>query len=195
MSTNIEKRPSASTVYLSYHEDGLVDLFIGAGALLFGLGIVVDLPWIGAIIAAVLVPLWLPVKQAVTAPRLSQDELRMQTAGARGTIWLLTIGLFLLGVIVAVLFTMDTMPGLREWLHAYFLLVFGGIVVAALGVVAVFNNVGRYYVYAAMSAAIFAGAYLLNGGLPAAMLLTGAGFVTGGILLLVRFMRTHPITS
>jgi hypothetical protein len=195
MSTNIENQPFASNAYLSYHQDGLADLFIGIGALLFGLGIVFDLPWIGAIIAAVLAPIWPSVKRAIAAPRLSDDELPPQHAGVRGTILLLTVGLFALGVIVAVLFTADTLPSLRDWLHAYFLLVFGAIIVAALGIVAVFNRVQRYYVYAAVTAAVFVGAYLLNVGLPVAIVLTGAGFVAGGTYLLARFVRTHPVIS
>jgi hypothetical protein len=59
--------------YMSYHQDGLIDIFVGIYVLLFGLGILLSAvtdfsTWfiIPAIFPAVMVPIWISAKKRIT---------------------------------------------------------------------------------------------------------------------------------
>jgi hypothetical protein len=60
---------------MSYHQDGLIDIFIGIYVLLFGLGILLRTlgdfgTWfvIPAIFPAIMVPIWVSAKKRITMP-------------------------------------------------------------------------------------------------------------------------------
>ena len=63
--------------YVSYHEDGLLDLLIGLAVLLGGLYILVDLdiPLAGGWVVLWL-PIWLSARKTITSRRLQQSRLR-----------------------------------------------------------------------------------------------------------------------
>jgi hypothetical protein len=68
----IEKR-----AYMSYHQDGLLDIFAGLYILGFGLGIIMDVLWefgfgviMPAILIATVLPIWIEAKRKITMPRI-----------------------------------------------------------------------------------------------------------------------------
>ena len=68
----VEKR-----TYISYHQDGLIDLVIGVYILLFAVGILLNTilelsTWfiIPAIFPALIIPIWISIKKRVTVPRI-----------------------------------------------------------------------------------------------------------------------------
>lgn len=196
MNANARLQQTGSEVYLSYHRDGLLDIFIGSGLLLFGLTVFSDLAWMGGVIAAVLAPLWLSVKKGITAPRVRTLELTpAQHVGLRRTRWRLTmlgVVAFLLGALVFWLVASDSMPA---WLLSRPDVLFGGAFAVGLVAIAAVGRLARYYVYAGLTLAVFIGARLLNVDLPFAITLAGITIFLAGLGLLVRFVRTHPRTA
>lgn len=196
MTANARLQQAGSEVYLSYHKDGLLDIFIGSGLLLFGLTIFSDVAWMGGVIAVVLAPLWLPVKKLITAPRVRTMELTpAHHVGLRKTRWRLTmLGLvgFLLGILVFWLIASDSMPA---WLLSRPDVLFGGVFAVGLVAIAAVGKLVRYYVYAGLTLAVFIGHRLLDVDLAFAITLAGIMIFLGGLGLLIRFLRAYPRTA
>jgi hypothetical protein len=76
MIENIESKGREQQVYMSYHEDGLLDLLVGLAILLGGLSMLVD--WdisLGALWVVIWLPLWLAAKRSITARRTLAVEV------------------------------------------------------------------------------------------------------------------------
>ena len=74
----VEKR-----TYITYHQDGLIDLFIGFYILLFATGILFNTilelnTWfvIPAIFPALIIPIWISIKKRVTVPRIGYVKFK-----------------------------------------------------------------------------------------------------------------------
>ena len=79
----IEKR-----TYMSYHQDGLIDIFLGIYVLLFALGILLknltdSSMWTVApgIFPAIMLPIWISVKKRITMPRIGYVKFGTRRGG------------------------------------------------------------------------------------------------------------------
>ena len=61
-------------VYRTYWDDGLLDLFGAIAVLFIGISWTFEMPVIGAIVPALLIPLWTPLRQRLIEPRLGLVE-------------------------------------------------------------------------------------------------------------------------
>jgi len=192
--------------YLSYHQDGLLDIFIGMFIFAFGLYILSesDFPII-AVLPALLVPVWASVKKKITYPRIGYVKFGKSTKTRRTKSMLLLSGVLtlLLGFGVFLTITLRRGP-LPLWLivmGAYGMIIAGGIVAAILGVVAYINGINRLYVYAAMFFAMYSTGHFLViiPGFDAFQKIAVVNIPLGviilgyGLYLLSRFLHEHPI--
>jgi hypothetical protein len=86
---------STDRLYMVYYEDGLWDLYLGVILLLLGIAEWFETSWIG-IIPAIVYPVLLAAKQAITAPRLRPNELPPAQGARRRTMVFMVVGLALL---------------------------------------------------------------------------------------------------
>jgi hypothetical protein len=63
--------------YMSYHQDGLLDIFVGVYILGFGLGVLADVIWrlgfgsiMPAILVAIILPIWIAAKRKINAENM-----------------------------------------------------------------------------------------------------------------------------
>jgi len=63
---------------MCYHQDGLVDVAIGAYVLVFGLGMLTDMPWLAAIFIAP----WTETKRKIAYP--TQRSLKREAGAGHG---------------------------------------------------------------------------------------------------------------
>ena len=61
-------------LFRRYWDDGLLDLLVGVGVLLIGIGWVCDQVALAAFTPALLVPLWRPLRARLVEPRLGAVE-------------------------------------------------------------------------------------------------------------------------
>jgi len=104
--------------FRSRWKDGSVDLFGGLGVLAIGAGWEMGLYWAPAVIAPVLIALWVPLRKAVVEPRLGRVVFRQERRdkGARGTRNTLFLGL--LALVAVALFQaveINSAGGLGPW--------------------------------------------------------------------------------
>jgi len=195
----VEKR-----TYMSYHQDGLIDMFVGVYVLLFGLGIlfstVTDFSmWfvIPAIFPAVMVPIWISVKKQITMPRIGYVKL-----GSRGANKLMAIfiGLMVAGLGTFMAFTFASTS--QAWaLTLRNLIVSNGMIIIGIGAAIISGlfaytmGLKRLYAYGLLTLVLFfTGHYII---IPLAYLLViiASAIIINGAILLIRFIRKYPLAQ
>ena len=198
MVENIDSIESEQRAYMSYHEDGLLDLLLGLAILLGGLNMLLD--WeisLGALWVVVWLPLWLAAKRWITARRMpvvavSEEQYAGMMRAAVFVVVALILAVFA-GMVVLWGQSTGNMPawffeGLREYLIVV-LGLFGVLVIAVAGWL---SGLNRLYAYAAMTAVAFVGGYLLKAPMALAVTMTGAVITLWGGVMLARFVRKYP---
>ncbi len=187
--------------YMSYHQDGLLDIFAGLYVLGFGLGIYMDIQWkfgFGAImpgiLVAVVLPIWIAAKRRITMPRVGFVNF-----GIRGTskITAIFIGLMVAGLGAFFVFTLATSQGgSRQWLD---LIVQNGMLVVGFGSLAVCFLFGysmglkRLYAYGSLALIVLVIGHFM--GIFFAYILSALGttVMVVGFALLIAFTRKYPL--
>jgi hypothetical protein len=187
---------------MSYHQDGLLDIFAGLYILGFGLGIYMDMTWefgfgmiMPAILVATVLPIWLAAKRRITMPRIG--FVNFGPGGGTSKLMAIFIGLAVAGLGVFLAFTLATsQSGLRQWLDLIFQ---NGMIIVGFGSLAVCLLFGytmglrRLYAYGFLALiALVIGHFI---GLFFAYILMALGtavMVTGGALL-IGFIKKYPL--
>lgn len=185
-------------LYMSYLDDGILDLFLGGIALLAALTLTTDMVWMAGVFVAAFLPVVWSVKEKVTMPRLRQGDLDPKAAGRSGVLLLsVTAGLVIfafLGVLFLLLFNNQAIAAATERL---LLVGAAGLVAAAvlIGfiVVGAIYNAPRWYVYAAIASLFGVLAWWLGITLPWVIGAIGVMIASTGVFYLVRFLRGHPV--
>ncbi len=180
-------------VYRTYWNDGLLDLFATVGVLGIGISWIVGFPVGGAIVPAMLVPLWGPFRQRFVEPRLGMvefsDAREQRNANMLKLAVLLGLGVFALSVTLYVLrdrLALD--PSVQ---------LVAGLPAALLGLLAVITAIlvasVRFLVYSAVLVVIAGVIGALNGWEPGLILVeAGAIMLIVALAVFVRFLQDNP---
>jgi len=189
--------------YMFYHQDGLIDIFIGFYVLLFGIGIslmtLTDFStWfiIPAIFPAIMIPIWISAKKRITMPRIGYVNF-----GVRGVnkMMAIFIGLIVAGLGVFMVFGLGASMGegwaltLRDFFISNSMLIIGVGSVAVSSLFAYTMGLKRLYGYGLLIFVLFFTGHLIT--IPFEYLLSTIGFViiiTGSVLLM-QFIRKYPL--
>ncbi len=187
--------------YMSYHQDGLLDIVIAVYILGFSLGIWLDTAWdfgigltLPAVLIAIVLPVWIAAKRKITLPRIGYVNF-----GIRGTnkLFAIFLGLMVAGLGAFFAFTLAvSQGGSREWLDIIFQ---NGLLVLGIGSLAVCLLFGysmglkRLYAYGVISlTALVIGHF--TGIFFAYILLALGSIVMGtGVTLLINFVKKYPL--
>ena len=190
--------PLKRKVFLSYHQDGILDLVAGSVVLGFGLNMLTDnivflmFGWLAMM-------LYVLIKQRVTVPRFGyvRFESKKQTekkAWVSVGIGVLFVLFFLtLNVFVS---RRPTSPDMQAWIQRYHMvplstMLFG---LPALGA-AIFLGLKRFYLYALLAVGLpLVGAWL-NSETYLPIVTTGVIILVFGAVLLVNFLQKYPLEA
>ena len=186
-----------SRKYFFYHKDGLLDFFIGLGVLLAGAAMWAEMFWMAGSWIAIFLPLWISGRKQITYRRANDLQL---SAGANPRFGLAIsglIGLLVLGVLssIAFLFGIDNMPTFRSFLDTYIHLMVGTGIALLLAFSAIVMRLPRFYAYAVLTLAVFAAGHLFAWPFWYGMMLAGGLIGLAGIVILMRFLQTHPLAE
>lgn len=188
--------------YMSYHQDGLLDIFAGMYILAFGLGIVMDIILdfgFGVIImpgglVAVALSIWIAAKRKITIPRIGFVKFR---TGATTKLTAIFIGLIVLGLGTFSVFTLANVQSeSRMWLDLIFQ---NGMLIVGFGSLAVCLLFGysmglkRLYVYGVLSMMALVIGHVMD--IFFAYILTALGItvMVVGVALLIGFVKKYPL--
>ena len=197
MMSESDLRDTERKIYLSYFDDGILDIVAGLPILSFGLGMVFDASLFFILTGLPIILYW-PLKQAITLPRMGYVKFNpeRQRKISRSMVLLLVAGSLslLLGIVV-----FSGMQGqafhLRDFMMEFGLLLFGAVMAGAFVLISIFFEIKRFMGYAALIFGGWLSAYLLGieAGIPVAI--AGGAIVLIGLAFLVNFMIKYPVPS
>ena len=188
--------------YMSYHQDGLIDIIIGLYAITFGLGIIVDLVLelnfaaiIPGMLIAIILPIWIIAKRKITMPRIGYVNI-----GTKGSnkLFALFLGLAVAGLGVFFLFTMMTFEsGRPEWIETILFqygMIWIGLGAAVIGSLFAYTmGLKRLYAYGLLTLALFVAGYFLSFPFQYLLIVIGSVIIASGVALLIQFMHRYPV--
>lgn len=200
MSHNEQFRELRRKIYLSYHQDGLIDIIIGFLTLGFGMNVATDssawslLGWMPIIF-------YVPLKNQITVPRFGyfKFDTAREAQRRKGILGFLIMGglvvflVFVLGMVMFLLSDSSPPPAVL-WMREYPLLLYGLLGALIFGLAGLIGAIRRLLVYALLSLFIMISGQVLGTQQFVPFLLLGGAIFVVGVVLLVRFLRKYPIT-
>jgi hypothetical protein len=181
--------------YLSYQQDGIVDLLVGWATLAFGLNIAFDssiwtfLGWMPIIF-------YVPLKNRFTVPRLGYVKFDPHRGRpSKWTISFLIFGFLALSALGIVVFLLSNRPPspVISWIREYTLLFYGLVGVIGFGLAGLISGIRRLYLYALLSLLLMGGGQIIGVEEYIPFFLLGGSILVIGAVLLTRFIRRYPI--
>ncbi len=187
--------------YMSYHQDGLLDIFAGLYILGFGIGIIMDVLLdfgfgviMPAILIATVLPIWIAAKRKITMPRIGYVNFGTRGANKLTAVF---IGTMVAGLGAFFVFTLATFQGeSRQWLD---LIVQNGMLIVGFGTLVICSLFGytmglkRLYAYGLLAVIVLTIGHFMH--IFFAYIITALGFIVmvAGFALLVSFVRKYPL--
>ena len=194
MSYELNMKEIERQAYISYSEDGLVDIAVGFVIMAWGLLLLMEPTGLIALLGPLGMGIWYLGKRFITIPRIGTIEPspKMERKLRNLAIFLLLLGLMALaGILISRIlgsaFSSDHSLG-----------ILGLVIAAGIAVLAYLLNASRLYVYAVILVVAFAGGEILAGSVTnfdafASSVVIGGGLILlSGIVVLLRFVRKYP---
>jgi hypothetical protein len=197
MSERINLDEIEKSAYLSYHEDGLIDIVIGICLFIASLYAYVEMIWLmGGMIAAI-TPMYMSMKKKYTFPRIGQVTFsKDRTRRSLNSMYFL-VGMNVIGVILGLVFWMAFSGDVRpQWMllmidnYAIVLGVTGAVIWAVVGYL---TDLTRFYRYAAWTLVVICSANFLPTPFIAHMILLSAILMVSGFMQFQSFKGKYPI--
>ena len=195
---DIEKK-----TYMSYHQDGLLDIFIGIYVLLFGIGIslmtMTDFNmWfiIPAIFPAIMIPIWISAKKRITMPRIGYVNFGIRGVNKMMAIF---IGLMVAGLGMFMVFGLGASIGegwaltLRDFFISNSMLIIGIGAIAVTSLFAYTMGLKRLYGYGLLIFVLFFTGHFITIPFEYFLLTIGSVIIISGFVLLLQFIRKYPL--
>ena len=194
MSNNLDLRPLREKLFLTYHEDGIIDMTIGLSAIGFGIFMATEMVAL-LILAWLPMLLYYPMKQSLSVPRLG--FVRFTSKKTSVLRYSLTA---LIGLLVLVLFIIlsiygrgQTSAAYKDWMRQYHMAVYGAILgLLSIGV-ALFSGMRRFYLYGLLTFLAPTVSALIGVETFIPVLGVGSLLAASGLLMALRFVRAYPL--
>lgn len=194
MSYELDMKEIERQVYLSYSEDGLVDIAIGAVIMLWGIMLLGEPSGLIGLLGMLGLGIWYLGKRFITIPRIGTFQPGPKTERRLTN---LAVFLVLLGLI-AYLGILLSRATDSVFVTDHPLGILGLVIAAGVAFLAYLLNATRIYVYALILFLAFAGGEILAGtstrfDVFAASVIVGGGLILiSGLIVLLRFLRKYP---
>jgi hypothetical protein len=201
----VTKEPNLKEIerkaYMSYHQDGLLDIFAGLFVLGYGFGIYIDIVWefgfgtiMPAILFATVLPIWIVAKRKITVPRIG--FINFGTRGAN-KLYALFLGTMVAGLFAFFAFTLaSSQSGLRQWHDLIFQ---NGMLILGIGSLAVCTIFGysmglkRLYAYGLLAMITLVIGHFTGIFIAYILMTLGTAVTIVGLALLIDFVRKYPL--
>jgi len=181
-------------VYWSYHQDGLVDIMFGLGLIGFGLMLLTGNP-IYNILAWLPLAFYVPIKKAVTIPRLGYAQFGTKRT-LKWAVASLVIGVALLLIVLGltVMLRNGSLPASwRSVLRVYDMLIIGGLLSIPLALVSALTGFQRPLGYIALIFIVILAGIQLGIQPSYYMIAVGVVIMLIGWVYLARFVSRYPV--
>lgn len=195
MSQTVDFEALKRKIYLSYHQDGILDLAVGLSILGFGINMSTEssayiiLSWIGIMMYA-------PLKSAITIPRMGYVQFDSASKQRTKLLLMLGMGLMTLSLFLGlyVFFQSDNFSAeFESWFRQYYLLVLAAFPAVLLAVAGIWLGVYRFLLHAVLMMVIIFAGIQLGVAEPTFVMVLGGIITLIGLALLARFIHKYPV--
>ncbi len=181
--------------YLSYHQDGIIDILLGTAILGFGLMILTGnvvynmLAWLPVLF-------YVPLKNRITVPRFGYVQFTPEHVQRMRLVIAVAAGLlaFVFGLGLVVFNLYDRLPPLVELLLGGDGMVLIGSLFALMMLVAgLITRLYRLFIYAGLSLLVVPGGAVLGIEPEIRVIFLGALILATGLIFLARFLHAYPL--
>jgi len=199
MSGRINLDEIERSAYLSYHEDGLIDIVLGIGLFVASLYAYVEMLWLMGGWVVLLTPMYMGMKQRHTFPRIGQVTFsKGRTRRSKNSMTFLVF-VNVIGVLLGFAFWMgfsgDTRPQWMLLMIENFPIVIGVAGAVIWAVVGYITELTRFYRYAAAMLVVIGSANFIPTPFGAHMILLSVIVTVLGFLQFQSFRRKYPIVK
>lgn len=196
MTEKINLKKIEKKTYMFYHQDGLIDIFLGFGLLYAIFCFLTELFWLAGAFIIFAIPVYTFAKQKITAPRIGMVKFGQKAHQRTLFILLILIGNIFLFFVLGLMLYRNTIPGwIIESITTYPSLVVGCIGVALLLLAAIISGIKRFYLYATSIFIIFLTGQLLSINLIISSALAAGVITLIGLLSVLYFIRKNPLSG
>lgn len=198
MSQSADFRKLEQKAYLSYHQDGLIDLIIGSIVLCIAISEATDSS-IWNLIALLLIFAYMPLKRRITFPRLGYVKFNVKRGGVNmriaGVVAIGVLVISLVSIMVLMLSGKSSSSPLILAMRQSPLILYAFLGFIGFGLAGLVLRLPRLFLYALLSLAMMISGHLLNLPLWFPFLLLGCTILAIGTVLLIGFLRRYPIAE
>lgn len=198
MSQTASFRDLEQKTYLAYQRDGLLDLIIGIGILCLGMNEALDTS-IWGFVTIMLIIVYVPLKRSITVTRIGYVKFHVVRKGLNmvlvGVVAMAVLILFLVGTLFLLRSDNSQSLNLIIWIRKNPLQLHALVGLVGFGLAGFITGIRRLFIYALFSIVIMSGAHLLNLSIYVPFLVFGSAILVTGTILLVNFLRKHPVVS
>ena len=191
--------------YIFYHQDGLIDIFVGLYILLFGVGIFLRTytdftTWfiIPAIFPSVMIPIWISFKRRITIPRIGYVKFGLRSANKLMAVFL---GLAVAGLGVFMVFGFGGMMDQSWAVTLMDLIVSNSMIIIGISafllssLFAYTMGLKRLYAYGLLTLIMFTIGHFIVAQFEYFPLIIGSAIIIYGLVLLRQFLQKYPISK
>jgi hypothetical protein len=194
MSYEIDMNEIERQIYLSYSEDGLVDIAIGVVIMVWGIMLFGEPTGLIGLLGILGLAIWYLGKRFITIPRIGtfQPAPKTQRRLSNLAIFLVVLGL------IAFLAILASRAFSSAFLSDHPLGILGLVIAVGVALLAYLLNATRIYIYALILFLAFAGGEILAGTVTSfdafaiSVVLGGGLILLSGLIVLFRFVRKYP---
>ena len=199
MNDRIDLKEIERRAYLSYHEDGLVDILVGICLFIASLYAYVEMIWLAGSMVAVMTPMYMVMKKKYTFSQIGQVTFsKSRTGRTKNTFYFLIAMNFvflLLGFAFWKAFSGDTQPQWMLLMIENFPIVIGIVGAAIWAAVGYIAELTRFNRYAAATLVVMGSANFIPTPFLAHMVLLSVIIMVSGYLQFQSFKRKYPIVQ
>jgi hypothetical protein len=197
LSAKIDLKDIERRAYTSYHEDGIIDIFIGLGLISMSFYVYAEMAWLMGSFVAIFVPVYMNMKKNVTFLRLGQVTFSKRRAGRTLSSYIFLFAMNVAALLLAVSlwrsFSGGSPPSWLPLLRENYAIVAGAVGAGVFAVLAYLTDLARFYRYAAATLVVLGSAYFIPIPFIAHVAVLGAIIGAAGYLQLEGFKRRYPL--
>ena len=193
MSGKIDLKKIERRAYLSYHNDGIIDIYLGFSAIFYCVCILADMIAIAGGIIAIIPLFYISSKKAITVPRLGYVKFAPERVKKTKNIMTYLLIAGVLSTFLGVIAFMN--PNARKFFIENGILILGVSGTSIFSLVAYLSDIKRFYMYGALTLIAFLSINIFQIALFQSLIALGSLIMFSGIILLYRFLQKYPKTD
>ncbi|MCD1295853.1 hypothetical protein CUJ83_12690 [Methanocella sp. CWC-04] len=198
MSNDIDLKQLEKKAYLSYHQDGLIDICAGLILIGFGIAMAYDLAWMIGIWIVTGLPVYASMKKAITIPRLGFVKFKLKKEEEEKKKKMILFSIMTIVGSLFFIFTLiimnDMLPSwINDMIKEYYLVILGATGASFFAMAAYMFELKRFYLYSLTVLAIFIIQHIIDIEPYWAMIISGFIITLTGLFIMVRFIQKYPI--